>query len=228
MQKLISYFTTILIPLSVLAQDCTPWFPFSEGTQFEYSFFDKKDKLSGRIAYTVEEVTQSGGTYEGKIAAIFYDKKDKEISNYAFDVSCDDGVYHADLSNFVNPAMKEAFGTMEVTVSGDDLMIPKVLTVGSSLPDARTHMEAEMGIITMKMDMEVTNRKVLEKVEVTTPVKTFQTYKVTADEYVKMPIMSRTGQSIYYYAEGYGQVKVENYDKKGKLDSYMLLTKFEN
>ena len=117
---------------------------------------------------------------------------------------------------------------MEITVTGEDLEIPKVLKVGQTLPDARTHMEAEMGIINMKMDMEMTNRKVLDKVSVTTPVKTFDTYKVSSDEYVKMPILSRQGQSIYYYAEGYGQVKVENFDKKGKLDSYMLLTKFEN
>ncbi|MCB0686629.1 MAG: hypothetical protein KDC53_08890 [Saprospiraceae bacterium] len=228
MKKLIlPLFFFLLSIISMVAQECTPWFPFSEGTKFEYSFFDQKGKPSGRIAYNVKEITQSSGKYDGTIAGVFYDKKDKEVNSFEFSVTCDDGVYRADISNFINPSIKEAFGSMEVTVTGDELVIPKVLKVGESLPDASTHMEAEMGIIKMKMDMEVTNRKVLEKVSVTTPVKTFDTYKVTSDEYIKMPILSRTGQSIYYYAEGYGQVKVENYDKKGKLDSYMLLTKFE-
>ncbi|MBK8505103.1 MAG: hypothetical protein IPL46_24595 [Saprospiraceae bacterium] len=183
--------------------------------------------MSGRILYKVEEVVQNGNSYSGTISGIFYDRKDKEANTFQFEVSCEDGVYKADLANFINPSMKEAFGTMEVTVTGDDLQIPKNLSVGLALPDARTHMEAEMGIIKMKMDMEITNRKVVEKVQVTTPVKTFDTYKVTSDEYFKMPIMSRTGQSVYYYSEGYGQVKVENFDKNGKLDSYMLLTKFD-
>ena len=213
--------------MMVYAQDCTPWFPFSEGTKFEYSFYNNKDKFTGRIEYEVKSVTQSGNNYEGNVSGIFYDKKDKEINSFEFEVSCKDGVYSADLSNFINPSVTEAFGTMEVSVSGDELMIPRQLKVGESLPDANTHMEAEMGIISMKMDMEITNRKVLEKVSVTTPVKTFEAFKISADEYIKMPILSRTGESMYYYAEGYGQVKVENFDKKGKLDSYMLLTKFE-
>lgn len=225
--KYISYLSFFLFSFHLGAQDCTPWFPFSQGTTFEYSFFDKKDKMTGRVEYQVREVTVDRNNYEGTISGVFYDKKDKEINQFEFQVSCEDGVYKADLSNFINPALREAFGTMEVTVSGDQMVIPKSLKVGETLPDANTHMEAEMGIITMKMDMEVTNRKVLEKVSVTTPVKTFDTFKVTSDEYVKMPVFSRTGQSVYYYAEGYGQVKVENFDKKGNLDSYMLLTKFQ-
>jgi hypothetical protein len=227
MKYAIYIFLFIFLPAIGFAQSCTPWFPFDEGTSFEYSFFDKKDKLSGRMLYKVMTVMKKGNSYSGTISSTFYDRKDQEANTFEFEVSCQDGVYKADLSNFINPSMKEAFGTMEVSVTGDQLEIPNKLSVGQSLPDARTHMEAEMGIIKMKMDLEITNRKVVEKVQVTTPVKTFDTYKVTSDEYMKMPIMSRTGQSVYYYAEGYGQVKVENFDKKGKLDSYMLLTKFD-
>lgn len=227
MKNLAGIFFLLVFSLQVDAQDCTPWFPFDEGTIFEYSFFDKKDKLSTRLVYDVKEIRKVGGNYVGKIVATFFDKKDKEFNQAEFEVSCEDGVYKADLSNFMNPNLKEAFGSMEITVTGDQLVIPKVLKVGTNLPDAKTHMEAAMGIINIKMDMEMTNRKVVEKVAVTTPIKTFDAYKITADEYVKMPLMNRNFHTVYYFADGYGQVKGETFDKNGNLDSYMLLTKFE-
>lgn len=227
MRNLIVFLLIVGLSQEIYSQDCTPWFPFVEGTSFEYSFFDKKGKPSGRLAYEVKEVKQEAGNYFGTIASTFYDKKDEEFNHFEFEVSCEGGVYKANLSNFINPGLKEVFGTMEVTITGDEMVIPPVLNVGASLPDARTHMEAAMGIINVKMDIEMTNRQVVEKIAVTTPFKTFDTYKITADEYIKMPIMNRNYHSVYYYAEGYGQVKLETFDKKGKLDSYMLLTKFE-
>ena len=79
----------------------------------------------------------------------------------------------------------------------------------------------------MKMEMSITNRKVVDEVEITTPIRTFDTYKITAQEDIKMTMLNRSSSSTYYYAEGYGQVKSESYDKNGKLSGYMLLTKFE-
>jgi len=176
--------------------------------------------------YEIKDVVIDGSSYKCSVSSTSYDKKDEEIFNVDFEVMCTDGVYRADLSNFINPYMKESFGNAEIKISGNELEIPKNLAVGTSLPDANTHMEAEIGILTMKMDMEVTNRKVESKEKVSTPVKEFEAYKVTADEHVKMSIMNRNTKSVYYYAEGYGQVKAEFFDKKGKLDNYMLLTKF--
>ncbi|NND32405.1 MAG: hypothetical protein HKN76_07415 [Saprospiraceae bacterium] len=211
----------------IVGQDCTPWFPFNEDTRFEYSFFDKKDRLTGRMEYHIANVTQTGADYRADVTSKFFDKKDKEAGTFEFEVSCSDGVYRANVSNFMNPAVKEMFGNVEVSVTGEDLVIPPNLKVGEKLPDANSHMEAEMGIITMKMDMEITNREVLGKETVVTPAGSFEAFKVTAQEHIKMPVMNRTSTGIYFYAPGYGQVKYEYFDKKGNLDSYMLLTKFD-
>jgi hypothetical protein len=226
MIKYLFCFLSLASSLLVSAQECTPWFPFSEGTNFEYSFFDKKDKLTGRMEYLVKDVVQNGDNYKASVVSTFYDKKDAESGTFAFDVSCSKGVYQANVSNFINPALKETFGDMEVTVTGTELVIPKSLNVGDKLPDANSHMEAQMGIITMKMDMEVTNREVIGKEKITTPAGSFETYKVTTNEHMKMSVMNRNSSGVYYYAPGYGQVKYEYFDKKGNLDSYMLLTKF--
>ena len=222
---LFTFFSFIIS--SLFAQDCTPWFPFKEGTQFEYSFFDKKDKLTGRMEYRVKKVSQDAADHRAMVTSMFFDKKGKEAGTFEFEVVCDDGAYRANVSNFMNPALKDMFGNVEVTVTGEDLILPPVLKVGDKLPDASSHMEAEIGIITMKMDMEISNREVIGEENIVTPAGSFEAYKITAEEHIKMPVMNRTSKGIYYYTPGYGQIKYEYFDKKGKLDSYTLLTKFD-
>lgn len=220
--------TLLLVDGSVSAQDCTPWFPLSQGSSFEYSFFNKKDKLTGSIAYNVVSVEESGASYHAEIESKFYDKKNQLQQTFTYSVACVDGEYSVNMANFINPAAKEMFGEAEITISGDDFKLPKKLSVGMNLPDASTHMEAEVGgLITMKMDMEMVDRKVVDRVNVETPIKTFDAFKITATERMEVAIMKRNSSSTYFYAEDYGQVRAEYYDKNGKLDSYMLLTKFE-
>ena len=226
MKNLILIFLTAF-SFQATAQDCSPWFPFKKGSIFEYTFFDKKDRQTARMVYEVTEMKEVGGEYQYNLQTKMYDKKDKEMSGFEFTVACSDGTYRANISNFANPQFKEILGSMDVKVSGDDLMIPKSLSVGQELPDANSTSEAEMGIVNMKLEMRITDRKVLSKEKVTTPVMAFDTYKITSTQHVKMPMMNRSSTSLSYYSEGYGHVKSENMDKKGKLESYMLLTKFE-
>lgn len=226
MKNLLLIFLTVFT-FDVLAQECTPWFPFKEGSKFEYTFFDKKDRPTSRMLYEVTDMKAVGAGYEYMLKTIMYDKKDKELNGFEFSVTCADGTYQANISNFANPQLKEVLGSMEVKVTGDDLTIPKSLSVGQELPDANSTSEAKMGIVNMKLEMRITDRKVISKEKVTTPLKTFDSYKITSINHIKMPMLNRSSQSVSYYAEGYGHVKSETMDKKGKLDSYMLLTKFE-
>jgi hypothetical protein len=204
---------------------CTPWFPFSSGTSFEYTYFNKKDKVTSRVMYTIKDVKQSAGSFSCMVAYTIFDKKGKETSSSEFVAQCSDGAYKADFSNFINPEMYEAYQGAEITVTGDQLIMPEKLSVGASLPDASVHMEVKMGLV-IKMDSKLTNRKVEEEVKIKTPVKEFDAVKVSADEYFKVPLYTRNAKANYYYAQGYGQVKYESFDKKGNLSAYMLLTKF--
>ncbi|MDH3650271.1 MAG: hypothetical protein OEQ53_11345 [Saprospiraceae bacterium] len=207
-------------------QTCTPWFPFEEGIEFEYTFYSKKDKESSRTYYTVDQVSKSGNNYQADITATMHLRKG-EPQVLSFTVSCSNGIYTADLSDFMNPSFKESFGESEITITGSELQIPANLSTGQTLPDAETKMEAQVGPIKMKILMEVTNRKVGNKVSISTPVKSFDCYELTSRERVKVPLFDRTYNVTHYYAAGYGQVKSEYYDKKGNLDSYMLLTAFK-
>ena len=127
----------------------------------------------------------------------------------------------------VNPAMQQSLANMEVSIEGTELALPSTLTVGQERPDASTTIKAgSNGVTIINMTVNVTNRKVLSREELTTPAGTFNCYKITQDTDVKMMI-AKTMTSIDYYAEGVGMVRSETYDKKGNLEGYTELTKFE-
>ena len=224
--KYIITLSFIFLTFFLSAQNCTDWFPFKKGSTFEYSFYDKKDKMTGRMAYEVTDMKAIGDGYSYTIATKMFDKKDKEMTGFEFSVMCAEGSYRANVSNFMNPQMKELFGEMDLKVSGEDLVIPKKLSVGQKLPDASSTTEAEVGIVNMKVEVFISNREVVDLVAVQTPLQKFEAFKITSSEHVKMPMMKRDYSSIAYYVEGVGQVKSESLDKKGQVASYMLLTKF--
>ena len=211
--------------LATTQNSCTPWFPFNKGTSFEYTYFNKKDKVSSRSQYLVKDVQKSGNAYSCTVACTMFDRKDRELSQMEFEAHCVDQIYTVDLANFIDPQFYNLYGDAKMTITGDDLTIPAALKSGSTLPDASAHIEVDMGL-KIKIDVKQTNRKVEQSVNVKTPVKEFSTAKVSCDEYMKVPLFTRNGKANYYYAEGYGQVKYESFDKNGKLVGYMLLTKF--
>lgn len=216
--------TTLLV-----AQDCTPWFPFTEGAVLEYTIYNKKDKPTQRIYYEVKEIEEQGDSIITTVyAELFKKKKDEPFYICDFEVSCRDGAYRSEFSNYINPTMNETYGSAGVTVviTGEDLVLPEELSVGMDLPDITRFMETNFGVMGMKAEMNFTDRKVVEKVDVETPVKTFSAYKITGRERIKMSVYDRKCDMVYYYAEGYGMVKSEAYPKQNKPEGYMLLTGF--
>lgn len=207
--------------------DCSLFYPFKEGVKLEYTYFDKKDKLESRAQSTIKVVKTLPNGVEAVIANQVFDKKDKEQLAGEYLVRCEGGVIKMDASSMLHPAMQQSFSNMEVTIEGEDLAIPQKLETGQELPDARTTIKAGSGGINIvNMTVNVTGRKVIGQETVTTPAGTFDCYKLTQTTDVKM-MLGKSFTSIEYYAEGVGVVRSETYDKKGDLEGYMVLTKFE-
>lgn len=207
--------------------DCSMFYPFKEGVSLEYTYFDKKDKLESRTQSTIKLVKALPNGVEASVTNTLFDKKDKEQFAGEYLVRCEDGVIKMDASSMLNPAMQQSFSNMEVTIEGEDFTIPRKLEVGKALPDASTNIKAGTGGINIvNMTVNITDRKVIGQETITTPAGTFDCYKLTQTTDVKM-MLGKSFTSIEYYAEGVGVVRSETYDKKGELEGYMVLTKFE-
>ena len=228
MKSLLIFFAAVLLTLPLQAQDgCSIYYPLRKGTLLEYTSYNKKGKVEGSSISEVESVENTSTGITATIKSTIKDDKDKALHSSSYQVRCEDGAIILDASSMLDPAMQQNLSSMEVTIDGTELVLPGKLQVGQELPDASVNIKAaSSGVNLLNMTTSITNRKVLGRESVTTPAGTFDCYKVSQDTNVKM-LISKTFTSVDFYAEGVGVVRSESYDKKGNLDSYMLLTRFE-
>jgi hypothetical protein len=203
---------------------CSKFYPFKEGTKAEITAYDKKGKKAAIIDYTILNKTQKPQGEVATMKSSIKDEKGKIIAETEYDVTCDGNKVSIDYKSMVSPMMMEQFKNMEYDISGTDLEIPNDLSVGQSLPDAEMIMKISMSGINMNMELNITNRKVIGKENVTTPAGTFDCYVITSDMTTKMGV-SQTSNAKQWISEGVGMVKQEDY-QNGKVSSRSLLTAF--
>ena len=213
--------TFFCITSTVFSQDCSKYYPMDEGTKFQITMYNKKDKMSGVMDYEVKEVS-------GNTATMFYemtDEKGKMITSSEYGITCTEDGVTIDFSSMMSPGVMGQYEDMEVEMSGTDLLFPNNLSVGKSLPDADVLMTVKMPPMNMKMTMKFFNRKVEGNETVSTPAGDFECYVITYDTESKMGI-KMTMSSKLWLSEGFGMVKQENYNKKGALIGKSVLTAF--
>lgn len=217
------------------AQCSNPFYTLEEGHHYEVETYNGKDKLQTKVIYTITDVAEAGDAYEATLNTKTQDRKGKDLGSGDVVIRCRDGQLEMDMQRLLN-SMKQMQNTegMEVDVQGDHLIIPASLSVGDMLPESTTTVNmkmAETNVGMSTMDFNIKNRKVAAQEEVTTPAGTFNCYKITydMDMEVKVMGMGRTTNlsGAEWIAEGVGMVRNEQYDKKGKLNSYSVLTRVE-
>lgn len=218
---------SVLIAGSSFAQDCSTFFPFKEEAYMEYTTFNKKGKVENITENTVKVINEEDGEVQAVVGTVLKDKKGKETYSGTYEVFCKDGKLMMDMNSMFNPAMQESFSGYEVTIEGDALTFPSDIEVGQDLPDASSEITtATSGIAIATLTLNITDRKVEDKVTVSTDAGTFECYKISQTSNIKMMI-SRSYSTIEYFTEGVGMVRSETYDQRGKLQSYMELTAFK-
>lgn len=220
---------TAFLSISIKAQDdCSKYYPMTEGSSFEYTNYSKKGKVDGVTNYTVSSVTSEGSATKATLDFKLSDKKGKELftTNYSF--TCEDNIVKIDYQSLFPAAMMQQYSEMdlEMDISGTDIEIPNNLTVGEDLSDANVTIAMNMSGIKMNISVDQTNRKVLRKESVTTSAGTFDCMVLT--ETTKTKTMGATIEmnSRLWLAEGVGMIKQESYKKNGDLMSKTELTKF--
>ncbi len=209
---------------TAFSQDCEIYFPMDEGTEVEMTNYDKKDKVTGTYTQKIEEKEVDGDNLSLTILQKVYDDKGEFVHEGRFGMHCEDGVFYIDMRSFLDEEMMSTYEGMEMQIDAEDMSIPANLTVGESLPDANIAIGiSNQGIKMMTIKIDITERKVEAKEEITTPAGTFESYKMTYHISTKMGLKIQ-GNVTEWLAKDVGIVKSENYSKKGKLQSYTLLT----
>ncbi len=223
-------FTVITFSTNIFAQnnDCFKFFLSDEGTTLEYTIYDASDKPLSLRKQTVKDKRQSGDTaiIDYNIETEYYELD--TITSYDFSIKCIDSKILIDMNSFINSDdLTRSFGeNATAEVEGDFLEFPKNPAVGQNLEDGQITIKIKQeGMPEISVVTKMYNRKVESKENITTPAGNFETYKITSDIESKAGFVKNKASSADWYSQNYGSVKSENYDKKGNLKSYQILTK---
>jgi hypothetical protein len=227
MKKLI-LITVIILSVMVLKAQET-FFPTKEGTVLVYKTFDKKDKLTSTVQYTIKHVNISGTNIDITYLCESIDPKDKLVFKEEITIHQKDDVLYLDMSNFINKAAFQQNGEIpaNIEVTGNNMEIPMNPNPGDVLPDASVVMALKMGFINMKVSADVTNRKVEAIEDVTVKAGTFKAYKFSCDVNSSAMGIKVKAKNNDWYAKGIGTVKTESFDKEGKLQSHTELVELK-
>jgi len=227
MKKLILFSAIFLFAMVLKAQEI--FFPTKEGTVLIYKTFDKKDKLTSTVKYTIKHVTISDSNMDITYQCESIDPKEKLLFKEDITIHQKGGMLYVDMSNFVNKAAFQQNGEIpaDVQVKGNNMEIPLNPQPGDVLPDASVELSLKMGFINMKVSAEVTNRKVEAIEDVTVNAGTFKGYKFTSDVNSSAMGLKVKAKNIDWYAKGVGTVKTESYDKNGNLQSHTELVELK-
>lgn len=229
MKNLITLITLLLAPVLLLAQtDCKPFVPLKKGAKWELTNYTQKGKETGKTAYELVDVVESGSNTTFTIKTTSFDKKGKETYTNQFEAYCKDGKFEFDMAFKINAESMQSYQNMDVSVDASEYVIPSLEAApGTTLPDGNLKVTvAGGGPLNINITVEVTDRKVEAKEEIKTPAGTFSCIKLSQTISTKT-IMKVQGSSTEWYAEGIGLVRSESYNKAGKLMGYSELTKLE-
>lgn len=228
------FLTLFLFATGLMAwAQCDLYHDYSQVKSYEMTSYDTKDKMTGKSVMNVKDYQGTPDGFVTTIQTVSYDKKNKEVGDNSFSMECKDGTILIDLKDWVPASSLEAMKASEFEITGENLQIPQNLKVGKILPDAQMVAKAKQENVGMlQVTVSVSNRIVESKEQVTTPMGTFDTYKISyllKSESEMMGIkVPFTIKGIDYVAPGMGVIKSETFNKSGKLIGYTLLTNVEN
>lgn len=223
--KLIVTLLSLVVVGSICGQSCSKYYPLKEGTKFQITTYDKKDKAGAIINYLVKRVEHNSVGEIATLSTEYLDDKGELILNSEYKITCKDNMVSIDFKSMMGQDIFSQYKDAEIEMSGTNIEIPNNLIIGEELPDADMLMKIKMTPINLKMSMKMTNRKVEGKEKITTPAGTFDCIILSYNSEFKMGI-KKLGSTKQWFAEGFGLVKSEEYNKKGKFIGKSVLTKF--
>ncbi|WP_291866680.1 hypothetical protein [Maribacter sp.] len=230
MKKTLGLLVTIwFLSYSVFAQDgCSMYYPMEKGTSFEYTNYNKKGKVEGVTSYSVVSVISEGSATKATLYLKLLDKKGEESFNTSYSYTCEDNMVRIDYKSLFPAAMMKQYESMglEMEISGNDIEVPNNLSVGKELKDANVTVNMNMSGMNMSISVDMTNRKVIAKENITTETGTYECYVLSENTTSKTMGANIEMSSKLWLSKGVGMIKQETYKKNGDLMSRTELTKF--
>lgn len=182
--------------------------------------YDRKGNPTGKCVYKISGMTKAGATTTANVQSEVFDKKEKIIGGGKGTMQCRDGRLMMDMQMTMNPQQMQQMKEVKVGGKGAYLEYPVSLKEGQTLDDANFDMDMKMESgMEGRISLNITNRIVQGKENVTTPAGSWEAYKITYNSKtimymgIAMPINI---QMTEWFVPDFGVIKSES--KWGKTE----------
>jgi hypothetical protein len=205
---------------------------FKEGANFIITSYDAKGKLTSTCNGRVTGVKRPSAGIEAVITNETFDAKGKLMSSREFMHKMEKEYFLIDLRTMINPLNLKGFEHMQMSVEENFMEMPMKPEQGVNLQDGYFRMTvSHEGERVAVVELKITNRKILDKEEITTPAGVFDAWKISySTELITtttIPLKIQT-TGMDWYSPKYGILKTETFNRQGKLSSYSLLSDFNH
>jgi hypothetical protein len=229
--KQLIIFLAAFLSINLQAQNCdNGFYPFKAGAHWEMTNYSASNKVEGKSSSVVNSITKTTDGFKANVTAKGEDAKGKESFSSNYDIECARNIIKMNMKNLISQEQLSAYKDMQIDFTTDNLETPNSLKIGDSLKSSSITMTVKSNdMVISTMTIEIYNRIVLAKEEITVPAGTYMCYKIgyktrVTNSIAGMP-MKTDLENTEWLSPGAGVVKQESY-RKGKLNNTTMLTKF--
>ena len=223
---------TALISLfagTVMAQDCTFFFPQAEGTVWVRKGYDAKGNLQTVMSYKVDDVETLPTGMEVEADYVYTNPSGTVVNKGDVKAYCQNGEFFMDSQETLSsPGLVSEMST-NVDLTENFINYPNPYAADFDKDNVYFD-EASVKIYDKKdrknrKDMSIYDREFIKIESITTPAGTFDCAKVKYKLATRSPKSKETltGYGYEWYSPNVGLVRTEQFDKNNVLQSYTVL-----
>ena len=175
---------------------------------------NKKGKEAGKLVYNISNLKKTGNATSATVNSEFFDKNGKSVSKAVNSVQCDNGTLLMDMKMFIPSTQQAQMGDVSATGTVNYLEYPANMKEGDALKDVNFSMDFKSTAgMAGRVTIDMTNRKVTGKENITTPAGTWDCYKITYHSKMNFKLLigfNMNSDVTEWYAPGFGVVKTES------------------
>ncbi|WP_102407490.1 hypothetical protein [Parabacteroides bouchesdurhonensis] len=212
-----------------MAQDCTFFFPQSEGTVLVRKGYDAKGNLQTIMTYKVDEVETIPSGQQVEADYVFTNAAGTVINKGDIEAYCQNGEFFMDMKQSLSyPGVVSEMNT-DVDITDNFVNYPNTFTPDFNSDNVYMD-DASVKIYDKKnrknrRDISIYDREYMTNETITTPAGTFECAKVKYKMDTRSPKSKEkiTGYGYEWYAPNVGLVRTEQYNDNNALQSYTVL-----
>jgi hypothetical protein len=214
MLKVLVCLAVVLFAAGSKAQECKNLYYLQAGKTIEMTTYSKKGNENGKQLYTISEVTNNNGSTSSTVNSEMFDKNGKSVAKATNKIICNKGVLMMDMKMFIPAQQIEQINNADAKGTVSFLEYPADLKPGDKLKDADFNMDYTANGIASNISMNMSERSVLAKENVSSPAGSWDAFKITYKSKLKMKVAG-IGLPINmdvteWYVPGFGIVKTES------------------